>query len=123
MNVFRLEPELSRDRLLQAVRRQLVNDVPSFVDWPAFADARAGLFLWEAFVTGTGKQSSHVADARAAGEAFQRALPDPMRANAFECTSAVYSLLGAALLRTGWSKALDILERPCLVISATARAD
>jgi len=30
----------------------------------------------------------------------------------------VHSLLGAALLRTGWSKDLGLLGMPCLVIKA-----
>ena len=30
----------------------------------------------------------------------------------------VYSLIGAALLRTGWSKDLRLLETPCVVIKA-----
>lgn len=105
--------------LLQEIRRQLLQPVPAFLDWPSFtAAAGSGLFLWEAFVTGAAKRDSHVADAQAGAEAFVRALPDPARANAVICSSGVHSLIGAALLRTDWSTDPHILQEPCLVVRA-----
>ena len=108
--------------VLQSVRRQLSQPVPAFVAWESFASSSSGLFLWEAFITGTAKQGSHVADAKAGAEAFLRALPNPMQANAVVCRSAVYSLVGAALLRTGWSFDPSILQEPCLVVRASENA-
>ena len=108
--------------VLQAVRRQLSHPVPAFVAWESFASASSGLFLWEAFVTGAAKQGSHIADAKAGAEAFLRALPNPMEANAVVCESAVCSLVGAALLRTGWSFDPSILKEPCLVVRASENA-
>ena len=107
--------------VLQAVRPQLTVEAVAFVDWEKFVNAPAGLFLWEAFVSGTGKRGSHIADAQAAGEAFLRSLPDPTKTNAIHCTSPVYSLAGAALLRTGWSSDLNLLHQPCLVVRTVAK--
>lgn len=108
--------------VLQAIRRQLLQPVPAFLAWAPFASAQCGLFLWEAFVSGTAKQSSHTADAQAGAEAFLRALPDPVEVNAVVCSSSVYSLVGAALLRTGWCADPDILQQPCLVVRASENA-
>ena len=108
--------------VLQAIRRHLAGTVPSFVAWEPFVSANSGLFLWEAFVTGGAKQISHTADAQAGAEAFIRALPNPMKANAVVCQAAVYSLVGAALLRTGWSSDPSILQEPCLVVRASENA-
>jgi hypothetical protein len=105
--------------VLQAVRLKMTLPVPAFLAWESFATAETGLFLWEAFVSGAAKQSNHVAEAEAGGQAFLRALPNPTAANAVACTSAVYSLVGAALLRTGWCADPSILQQACLVMRAS----
>jgi hypothetical protein len=102
--------------VLRAIRRQLVQAPRAFLAWPEFAGTASGLFLWEAFVSAGAKRGSHIADAQAGGQAFMRALPNPVTANAVVCESSVYSLVGAAMLRTGWSSDLGILDQPCLVL-------
>jgi hypothetical protein len=104
--------------VLQAVRRKLSLPVVPYLAWPPFASAGGGLFLWEALVTGTRKRDSHVADAKAGADAFKNALPNPPAANAVVCRSPVFSLAGAALLRTGWPCALTVLAEPCVVLRA-----
>ena len=111
--------------VLREVHGLLKRPVPSFFDWPSFKSTRPSLFLWEAFVAGNRnaarkplKLKPHIEDARAAVEAFQRSLPNPMGANAIVCDSDVYSLVGAALLRTGWCVDPSILEQSCLVVRA-----
>lgn len=89
----------------------------AYLRWPDFVEAGEGLFLWEAFVSGTGKRESHVADAQAAVEAFRAALPDLDRASCVTCDD-VQSLVGAALLRTGWTTDLSVLATPSPVIRA-----
>jgi len=79
--------------------------------------ADVGLFLWEAFVTADAKGRTHAADAEIAVDCFAGRLPDIPAANAVQETS-VHSLIGAALLRTGWSTDLGLLETPCVVIRA-----
>lgn len=102
--------------VLQAIRRQILCPVPAFVDWASFASSGSGLLLWEAFVTGPSKLTSHTEDAQAGAEAFLQALPNPPQRNAIDCESDVYSLVGAALLRTGWCTDPEILQQACLVL-------
>lgn len=108
--------------VLQAVLRDLPRPVPVFLAWPPFAAAGSGLFIWEAFVSGAAKKSNHIADAEVAGRAFVQALPEPEQVNAVVCKSGVFSLVGAALLRAGWSADTSILEQPCLVVRVSKDA-
>lgn len=85
------------------------------LDWTTFAGAGRGLFLWEAFVSAGAKATTHVDDATIAVGTFRDALPDPSAANAVRAERPL-SLLGAALIWSGWIDDLDLLHRPCLVI-------
>ena len=105
--------------ILHQVKTRLDRDVPSFLDWQAFAAHGSGLFLWEAFVSGGAKGNGHGDDARTGVEAFKAALPDPR--TCLECTGASYSLAGAALLRSGWSRDVALLAQPCVVIRGSER--
>jgi hypothetical protein len=90
----------------------------AYLRWPDFRATSQGLFLWEAMVTGQVKKSSHMADAQTAVLAFIGALPNIDNANAVKC-DRVFSLIGAALLRSGWSTDLDLLSTPAVVIRAS----
>jgi len=103
--------------ILRDLRRSAPVGVPAFLDWEDFRKAGVGLFLWEAFVTSDAKGRTHAADAEIAVNCFVARLPDIPAANAIHET-LVYSLIGAALLRTGWSTDLGLLETPCVVIKA-----
>ncbi len=76
--------------------------------------------MWEAFVSdeGKGESSSHAGDAEIAVRRFIDSLPNPDAANAIISNEEVHSLLGAALLRTGWTTDPSVLSEPCLVIKA-----
>jgi hypothetical protein len=87
------------------------------LDWGQFADAGSGLFLWEAFVSAGAKAATHVDDAIIAVSAFRDALPDPTHANAIS-TDRPLSLLGAAMIWSGWTDDVTVLHMPCLVIKA-----
>ncbi len=102
--------------ILSRIRSE-TQDVEAFLDWPRFAAAQHGLFIWEALVTGKKKSGSHELDAKEAVGAFIRALPDLMAANVVTSPHKVRSLIGAALLWAGWSDNLDLLSTPCVVIS------
>jgi hypothetical protein len=106
--------------LLETVQRSIRRPESAYLRWPDFTAGGRGLFLWEAFVSGTSKRESHEGDATAAVEAFHAALPDPHLSNALTVTRA-FSLIGAAMLRTGWGTDLSLLAEPCLVIRATDR--
>jgi hypothetical protein len=104
--------------VLDGVLRRINTTRPAFLSREKFASAQAGLFIWEAFASGSTKGKTHINDAQAAVQAFQRALPDPMKYNAIRGESTVYSLAGAALLRSGWCRDVSIMEEACLVIRA-----
>jgi hypothetical protein len=104
--------------VLAQIRASLHEPAPAHTDWASFASSTVGLYLWEAFVSGGAKGSGHIDDARLAVSAFQRALPDLAVANAVSCFCPVYSLIGAALLRTGWSTDPAVLNSACVVIKA-----
>jgi len=108
--------------VLRAIRASLKSPRTAHLDWEAFNKSRSGLFLWEAFVSGKDKSSTHVADAQTAGEAFTKSLPNPGSINAVACSTPVYSLIGAAMLRTGWSQSSEVLAQACLVIKVSANA-
>lgn len=97
-------------------------DDSAYIDWESFAQARSGLFLWEAFVTGPAKKPTHVEDAAEAVRCFRAALPDPRAASAVTAENPL-SVIAAALLWSDWSSDLDLLHEPCLVIKAAPVED
>lgn len=93
--------------------------VRAFLDWHAFATAKSGLFIWEAFVTKEAKVDTHEGDATKATDAFGAALPNPVpKSSVTQRGPEVSSLIGAALLRTGWTTDISVLGQACLVIRA-----
>lgn len=96
--------------------RQAVPNVDAFLDWRAFCEAPRGIFLWEAFVTGDAKGGSHSGDAQVAIQAFRQRLP--MMRTDVTTPHFVRSLIGDALLRSGWSTDASLLRRPCVVVRA-----
>jgi hypothetical protein len=98
-----------------------VDGVEAYLEWSEFRDAGRGLFLWEAFVTDQAKGLTHKEDAAIGAEAFRDALEDPPKHDALGAGEAVFSLIGAALLATGWRADREALSAPCLVIRAKAR--
>ncbi len=50
-------------------------------------------------------------------KAFVGSLPDPWLANAIR-SDELHSLIGAALLHTGWTEDLAVLKQPGLVLKA-----
>ncbi len=103
--------------LLAEIRTQLQADAEVYLDWDEFCSTDGGLFLWEAFVSSTAKGVSHTDDAVIGIDAFISSLPDITAANAIQ-EDSVISLIGAALVRTGWTTDPQILSRECVVIRA-----
>lgn len=101
--------------------RKLAPTAQAYLSWSEFEKAEAGLYLWEAFVTGEAKAKTHEADAVLAVEAFRRALPNPEANSAVKPKGTeVLSLVGAAMLRTGWAESATFLGVPSVVIRAGA---
>jgi len=99
------------------VLRALQPEKMAYLDWSEFLAAETGLFIWEAFVSGMAKGSSHIDDAMRGVHAFQAASARPSLNSAITCDET-YSLIGAAMLRSGWSSDVANLHKQCSVISA-----
>ena len=117
--------------ILAETRRLLVEKgaVPpsAHLDWQQFVGCRTGVYLWEAFVTGEAKakgggKAAHVADAFTACNEFAARLPDPGKGCACE-PDAVRSLIGAAVLWSGWSVDVHLLRAGCLVVKPAGPAN
>ena len=102
--------------ILRRVRSLVDPSIAAFLNWPAFVAASSGLYLWEAFVTGSAKGDSHHGDAAIAVATFSESLPAPETSNAVISHGDVQSLIGAAMIRTGWSSDIGLLSTPCLVL-------
>ena len=101
--------------ILEHIRTRALS-ANSFLEWAPFDQSGMGLFLWEAFVSGSDKTGDHVGDAKRACTTFKSLMPDIEAANFIKPSTAVHSLAGAALLRTGWSGDLSLLSKPPVVI-------
>lgn len=100
--------------------------IPTFKREP-FVSGDANLLIWEAFVSGSvkagGRSSAnpHRYDAELAAQAcFQLLKSRQQEAKMPDCDAVMaehpFSLVGAALLRSGLSGDLGLLQEPCLVI-------
>jgi hypothetical protein len=113
--------------ILRELRNEVINGC-AYLEWEDFYGAsNCRLFLWEAFVAGKAKApkglgTSHTGDAEIGAKAFVDALPDPNRATqTWKPVGEVFSLLGAAMLLTGWSGDQSVLHEACLVVRAMPR--
>lgn len=91
------------------------------LDWRSSL-ADKNLLLFEAFVTNQkkGRDKPHIEDARLAVAAFERGMQDLATFESSVDERDILNLLGAMLLRTGWTTDLKILSQPCLVARAKA---
>ncbi|MBI2818399.1 MAG: hypothetical protein HYX73_00330 [Acidobacteria bacterium] len=105
--------------ILREIRRIAGDNERAFLDWKSFRKRGSGLFLWEAFVSGKRKSQTHAGDAELAVRSFFGTLPEPESAVRCADGTEAYSLIGAALLRSGWATDVRLLSRPCLVIRGT----
>lgn len=106
--------------------RELVPMATAILDWRRPMTEAGQLLLWEAFVTDQRKDAAtrHVEDARLAIADFRHRIAHPASFGSSVTAPECLSLLGAALLRTGWSTDVALLSVPCLVVrsaSATVR--
>jgi len=92
---------------------------PTF-DWKEFIPKDANLFIWEAFVSKNAKGASDRDDAKIAARTFwskYHKCRNIVEASAVN-EPAVYSLVGAALLRSNLTKRISILREACIVIKS-----
>ena len=104
--------------ILGKIRQLLVHPTSAYLDWAEFQKTNAGLFLWEAFVTGSNKGKAHLADAKIGAQAFMATKFEPRSIIVWPGRKpAIHSLIGLALLSSGWSTDPEIVHRDCLVIA------
>jgi hypothetical protein len=86
------------------------------LDWKSWGAGANELLVWEAFVSGSSKGDDHWHDADIAAGAFHYGLDNLDAINAIE-EPEVLSLVGAALIHSGWAEAsVSILKTPALVV-------
>jgi hypothetical protein len=96
--------------------RSLLPSGCASTDWTKLPTAAGDALFFEAFVTGAAKGSDHAHDALIAASAAKGLFGETRPYRSAIDETEVFSLLGAALLRTGWSTDLDVLSTPCLVV-------
>lgn len=100
---------------LTGLRRRMPAATAS-MDWTRPPQAAGRVLFFEAFVTGTAKGLDHAHDALIAAEALRGLLEGGRPYRSAIAEAEVFNLLGASLLRTGWSTDLAVLSAPCLVV-------
>jgi hypothetical protein len=100
---------------LAGLRRGLPNATAS-VDVSHPPQRPGDLLAFEAFVTASAKGVDHADDALIAAREARALLGGDRPYRSAIDEPEVFSLLGAALLRTGWTHDLTVLSAPCLVV-------
>jgi hypothetical protein len=95
------------------------------VDFALLRQPGPALVVWEAFVSGRGKDRAaadpHIDDARAAVAELRRRRLDDLDPPSDVDEPEVTSLVGAAILRAGLSTDLTLLSRSAVVVRAPDR--
>lgn len=100
--------------------RALVPDARATMEWRKPMAGRADLLLFEAFVTNQKKteDTRHIEDAYLAIAEFQRGMADPANFKNSIVEPNSLNLLGALMLRTGWTSDPSVISEECLVVRA-----
>ncbi len=82
---------------------------------------KSQIIIWEAFLSGKNKKpakgSQHINDCKTGIQLFKKANKyNSLKVEEMDGDPKVYSFIGSILLRTGWTKDIDILKQPCIVI-------
>jgi hypothetical protein len=88
------------------------------LDWKTPLDGSGHILLFEAFVSHQpkGDDGRHIRDALLAIEKFREGMGNPAEFQSAINEQECLNLVGAALLRTGWTTDINILSQPCLVV-------
>lgn len=100
---------------LASLRRGL-NEAAASTDINALPAHPGDTLFFEAFVTAAAKGADHADDALIAAREMRALLTGDRPYRSAIDEPEVFSLLGASLLRTGWSSDLAVLSAPCLVV-------
>ena len=96
--------------------RTRIDGYETMLDWKDWSAGSNTLLIWEAFVSGSSKGSDHWHDADIAASAFLIGLDNLEAINAI-VEPNVLSLVGAALIHSGWVEpSVSMLKTPALVV-------
>lgn len=96
--------------------RTKIGSYEASLDWKGWGTGSNQLLVWEAFVSGSSKGDDHWNDADIAAASFQDGLSDLDAINAID-EQEVLSLVGAALIHSGWVEpSVSMLRTPALVV-------
>lgn len=100
--------------------RELCPDAVATMDWRNPSFDKGTLLIWEAFITGQAKthDARHVEDAQLAIQCYCERMKSPAEAVSSVHEPSCLNLVGAALLRTGWTTDVSVLSQQCFVIRA-----
>jgi len=88
------------------------------MDHRSFFSAPSGVLFFEAFVTNQKKShdARHIEDAALAAEYLLQLFERRSHLQSAVCEPECLNLLGAMMLRTGWTSDLGVLDAECLVV-------
>ncbi|WP_439527849.1 hypothetical protein [Pannonibacter sp.] len=103
--------------VLRALRSAAPDSVAT-MDYRSFFSAPVGVLFFEAFVTNQKKShdARHVEDAELAARHLLAMLEERRPLESAICEPECLNLLGAMMLRTGWTSDLNALDDQCLVV-------
>ena len=93
-----------------------LNEAAASTDISALPTRPGDTLFFEAFVTAAAKGADHADDALIASREMRALLTGDRPYRSAIDEPEVFSLLGASLLRTGWSSDPAVLSAPCLVV-------
>lgn len=99
--------------------RAEVSGAQATLDWRAPFCRPGQSLVFEAFVSNQPKSNDprrHIQDARLAVAAFKRGILNASDFRSAVNEATIFNLLGAILLRCGWTAAPTFLSAPCLVV-------
>ena len=101
--------------------RKAVPDATATLDWEGWlrdSTKPRQMFLFKAFVTNQNKKtdSQHFEDAKLAAKELYKMIESREEIKSSVTVHECFSILGAMMLRTGWSEDISVLSRPCLVV-------
>jgi hypothetical protein len=107
--------------IFREIKNLLPNhDLTAYFDWNDFTQAKDGIFIWEALVSGTAHSESHVKDAETAVNAFSRHLDNGYfneKNNHPEHETISLAQIGLEL--SHWKISNSTFRKPATVIKAT----
>ena len=101
--------------------RTAVPDAVATLDWDRWSRGKTAprqLLLFEAFVSNKqrGGEGSHVGDAERAARELHAKLGTGKPVESSVTADERFNILGAMMLRTGWSEEPSVLSEACLVV-------